>query len=120
MRVLLHIPVALSALLIAAHFLRTGELFLVALCIGLPLLLLFRQRSLVRIVQGGLVLSSMVWLHTLHGLVSMRVALGQPSFRLMLILGGVALFTLASAFVFESQTLRRVYGVRPLPLSERG
>ena len=105
---LLLLPVVLSALLQAAHFMRwVGPIGLVAL---VPLVLLgVRRKVSVRILQGLLLLGALEWVRTLVTLVEERAALGQPSARLAVILGSVALFTALSALTFFTPPLARRY-----------
>jgi hypothetical protein len=103
------LPVLLSYLLLAAHFYRAGQLVLVALSLGLPLLLFVRHRYVPALLAAGLVLGAAEWALTLMGIAEVRMALGLPWQRMAVILGGVALFTLLSALVFLSRALRARY-----------
>ncbi|MDT8435218.1 MAG: hypothetical protein RRA92_00555 [Gemmatimonadota bacterium] len=103
------LPVVLSAVLLAAHFSRAGSGWLVALSLAFPLLLLVRDGRAVRLVQGILVLGGLEWVRTAVRIAEGRVALGEPWLRMALILGGVALFTWASALVFRAPALRRIW-----------
>jgi len=101
------LPVVLSLLVTAAHFLRAGQMFLAVLCLLLPLLLLLARPWSARVLQAALVLGALEWMYTLGGLVALRMELGQPVARMALILGGVAVFTAASALVFQSAPMAR-------------
>jgi len=109
MTFLLFLPVILSALLLAAHFLRGGHLLPVAACLAVGLLLAARRRWVARLVQAGLLLGALEWVRTLVAIVIARRLAGSPWARLALILGGVALLTAASALVFRSAPMRRRY-----------
>ena len=63
-----------------------------------------------RVFEAALVLGALEWLRTLYLLAAMRIAWDQPWGRLAAILGGVALFTAASALVFRSAALKARYG----------
>jgi len=104
------IPVVLSLLVLAAHFLRDGSLPLTAVTLALLGLLAVRRRWSARIVQVVLVLGALEWIRTLVVLASYRADAGQPVLRMGIILGVVAAFTLFSAWMFQTATLRRVYG----------
>jgi len=104
------IPVWLSFLALAAHFLRHGNLLLVAGALGLILVSVVRRPWVPSAVQVALLLSSGVWIYTLFGLVGRFRAVGQPWERTAWILGGVAAFTLASGLVFRVPALRQRYG----------
>ena len=92
------IPTILSAVLLAAHFLRDGQIFVVVLCLLLPLLLIPRKLALLRLLQGLLVIGALEWLRTLWTMVQVRQAMDEPWTRLALILGVVVAFTLATAW----------------------
>jgi hypothetical protein len=100
-------PVIISLLLIAAHFFRTGSYALVIYSGFLLLILFVRNRISARIVQISLVLASFEWVRTTIGLITQREDAGESWTRLAIILGAVALFTLLSAFMFNSKALRK-------------
>ncbi len=102
MIVLKVIPLLLSSLLLAAHFLRADLTPLVLLALALPLFLLFKKQWATRLVQLCLILGAMEWLRTLSLFVAERRALEQPWTRLVLIMGAVALFTGLSALPLHS------------------
>lgn len=103
------LPVGISFLLIGAHFLRSNDLFFVGLsllCIGL----LFVKKPLIaRLIQVVLVLATVEWIYTTYLFASMRIESGLPYVRLVIILGAVACFTLASAGVFFLKTQKERY-----------
>lgn len=109
MDVLRLLPVFLSALLLGAHFLRTGLIVLVVPAVLFPVLLLFRRAWAARLVQATLVLAALEWVRTLVILVVGRRASGEPWYRLAVILGVVAAFTGVSALVFRCRSLREKY-----------
>ena len=91
------IPVLLSALVLAAHFYRMGNVGFVAFVLVLPLLLITRERWAVRVVQIGLLLAAAEWIRTAVTIAQIRAASGAPTTRMFVILGGVAAFTALSA-----------------------
>jgi hypothetical protein len=106
---LLLLPAALSLLVLGAHFLRAGNDALIAIvlvCLGL---LGVRRRWAAWVVQGALLIGAVEWIRTTVELVKWRTAAGQPATRLVVILGGVTLWTLVSAVLFRSARLRRWY-----------
>lgn len=105
------LPVLFSALLIAAHCLRSGHPILALLCLAAPLLLLIRRPAAVRLVQLALVLAALEWVRTAAVLAAWRSDTGLPWIRMAIILGAVAAFTLGSIFVFLSKTLRSRYNL---------
>ena len=110
-KVLCFVPIVLSLVVLGAHFLRDGNMPLVAVSMALLGLLFLREVWTARLIQVALVLGALEWLWTLHGLVEVRVALGQPFLRMVLILGIVAAITFASALLFQTQTMKRLYGL---------
>lgn len=103
------IPAVLSVLVLAAHFLRAGQLAVVVVLVAILPLLGLRRRWVPRLFQLVLGLGALEWLRTLLALRSMRLALGQPHARMAAILAAVALFALLSAALFELAPVRRWY-----------
>jgi hypothetical protein len=107
-------PAMLSTLVLGAHFYRAG---LVPLALGIaaiPLLFLVKHPLVIRVARIILVLGTGEWIRTVILLVVARQEAGQPWIRLAMILGGVAVFTLASALpLFLSRAVRRRYRLAP-------
>ena len=103
------LPVFISFLLLAAHFYRAGHLVLVLLSLLMIFMLALKRSWLPRLMQTALVLGGLEWLHTLYNIVELRIEYDLPWTRLAVILGGVALFTAASALVFQGRSLRNRY-----------
>ena len=110
MKVLFYGIVVLSLLVLGAHFLRYGNDIGVALSLAPIALLFVRKPWAARVVQIILVLGAIEWATTLVGLVQMRMAQGLPATRLAIILGTVIVVTAAAALLFETQTMKRIYG----------
>ena len=72
------IPMVLSALVLGAHFLRSGRLLLVALCLAVPFVLFVRRVWALRLVQLFLLLGTAEWVRTLIEMVRVRQAQGEP------------------------------------------
>jgi hypothetical protein len=101
MKWLATLPLAISALLMSAHFLRVGEIGLVVLSMAAPFILLSRHPLAVRVVQMLLIAAGAEWVHTAYGLASGRAAAGMPYGRMLIILGAVSAFTVSSIFPLE-------------------
>ena len=110
MIVLQLIPVVLSLLILGAHFLRAGNLVLVALVLALLGLLSVRRRWAARVIQAALMLGAVEWVRTAVELAAWRSQAGQPALRLVVILGTVALLTALSGLVFRLARVRSWYG----------
>ena len=113
------LPVMVSFVLMAAHFLRADNGALVAVCLALPLMLLVSRSWVARVVQLLLVLAGIEWLRTMVVLISRRQDAGEPWMRLALILVSVSLLTMASALVFRLAALRERYSLGPVVRQQR-
>lgn len=100
------LPVFISFLLLAAHFLRAGQVVVVAVLLALLLLLFLRKPWVPRVIQVVLLLGAVEWIVTLYSVAQLRIASGMPWTRMAIILGVVALFTALSSLVFRSEALK--------------
>ena len=112
MTALVYLPIVLSLLLLAAHFLRDGAVALVAGSLALGALLFVRRPWVARTVQIALVAGSLEWLRTLLVLALQRQQAGLPWLRMALIVGAVAALALFAAWLFQAERLGRIYGLR--------
>ena len=110
MTALIFVPVVLSLLAMTAHFLRFANEVGVISCIALLGLLFLRKPWVVRVIQVALAVGAFEWAHSLYYIVQERQALGVPFTRVVVILGTVIAVTIASALLFETKTLKRIYG----------
>jgi len=112
MTALAFFPIVFSLLLLGAHFFRVGAVPAVAAVVVLMVLLVIRKPWAARLVQAGLVFGLVEWLRTLIILTIERIHAGLPYQRMLIILGAVALTALISALLFQTRSLRRIYGLR--------
>lgn len=98
---------AMALLTLGAHFFRAGQMAGVFACVALLGLMVLRRRWAWGVLQGGLVLGALEWLWTASEFAQARMALGRPWARMALILGAVALLTLAAAALLRGARLRR-------------
>jgi hypothetical protein len=103
------IPIVLSLIVLAAHFLRSGGLLVALGVLGLLALLAIRRPWVARVLQVVLIVGAFEWVRTLVTLAMWRNEQGEPFLRMAVILGVVAAVTLASALLFETPRLRRFY-----------
>ncbi len=103
------VPVVISLIVLAAHFMRAGNIVMVLVALVLLVLLGVRRRWVAQLVQVALILGTVEWVITLIRLVAWRSDAGQPVLRLVFILGGVALLTALSGLVFRTARLRKWY-----------
>lgn len=106
-------PVVLSLVVLGAHFLRAGNISLLAAVVVLLALLAVRRPWAARTLQVALVIGALEWCRTLFSLALERIARGEPVVRLVIILGAMAMVTVMSSLLFETATLRRLYRLRP-------
>src|ERR1035437_2783590 len=88
-----------AALLLGAHFLRTGNLAMVALCVAAPLLFFHRMRWSLIVLQLLAYGAVGPWIAGAIQLAQLRQQGGQPWTIAAIILGSVALFTLLAALL---------------------
>lgn len=101
------LPVFVSFLLLAAHFLRAGQMVISVVLLSLLSLLFLRKTWIPRVIQLILLLGTLEWLRTLYSVAQLRIELDMPWMRMATILGVVALFTAFSCLVFRSEALRK-------------
>ena len=108
MKILRITLVVLSALALGAHFLRSGNLVVVLIVAATPLLLLFRSPWAVRSLQVILALGAIEWLRTCLALYRVRVAMGEPWLRMVLILVAVAATSALAGILLEKEIRNRL------------
>ena len=113
MVILQSIPIVLSILLTAAHFLRGGNVGFAALFLLALGLLLIPRRWAARALQGLLLFAALLWASTTIAIAGDRLATGKPLLRMVMILCAVTLFTAASALVFYFPAMRKRYRLKP-------
>ena len=106
---------ALALLLLAAHFMHAGLEPVAAVSILLIGLLFVPRPWAARTLQGVLVAGAIEWLLTAWNLAEARMAHGQPYLRMLLILGAVAVFTLAAAALFQLGAVQARFGLGRRP-----
>jgi hypothetical protein len=97
-----NLPLILSAVLIAAHFLRSYSFVPMILCIVSPFLLLIKKRWSLVFLQSLTVVSAMIWLAALYSIIQERMMMGRSWLASAIILGGVAIFALYSGWLLDA------------------
>jgi len=100
----------LSMLVLAAHFLRRGDLLscLVALFVA-GMLLVVRRRWVLRVTQVLLALAAIKWVLTTNELVRQRLAEGGEADRLAAILGAVIALNLLASLLLGTRAVTARY-----------
>jgi hypothetical protein len=99
----------IAALLLGAHFYRAGNFLLVALCLAAPLLFFHKRRRSLILLQVLAYGAAAIWVEAAIRLVAYRQQIGQPWTAAAIILGAVALFTLAAGLLLNSRVIAQHY-----------
>ncbi len=99
----------LAALLLGAHFLRSGSLGLVALCLAAPLLFFHQRRWTLWLLQVLSYCGVAIWVLAALRIVQERQSSGQSWTVAAIILAAVALFTLAAGLSLNSRAITDRY-----------
>lgn len=103
------LPAMLSFLLMAAHWLRAGNLVLVVVSLEMMGLLWVPRPAMRRVVQVLLSLAAVVWIATAWGVAQERMAEHEPWIRAAVILLVVAGFNVLAAGLLQLGPVRRRY-----------
>ena len=103
------IPVILSFLILGAHFSRDNMTLFMVISLAFPLLLFVKKVWVPKVFQITLILAVLEWLRSLYFYIQAYEQNGKSWTKLLIIIGGVALFTGLSALVFRSKKLRDRY-----------
>lgn len=95
------LPAVLSVIILAAHFFRMQNIPFMAATLALLPLLFSSKQWIQRAIQISLLLGSIEWVRTILMLVTERKVLGMPYLRMVIILGGVAIFTIWGALLLS-------------------
>jgi hypothetical protein len=100
------LPAILSLVVLGAHFLRLGNLVLVALLIACIGLLWVRRPWAAYSVQTILAMGIVVWILTGYGIALIRIQNGEPWIRMAVILGAVAIMALYAILGFRHPRIK--------------
>lgn len=96
----------LSLLVLAAHFLRRGQIMPCVAVLGVLVVMFALRRGWVRlVVQALLLLAVVLWTMTLFTMVQARQAVGEPAGRLAAILGAVIAVNAAAAALLGTRAV---------------
>lgn len=98
-------------ILLAAHFSRAGNDILAGIVLLIPLLFLIKHKWVILTLEVIAYLSAVVWLYGAYEYIQVRVANGSDWYRLLAIMGGVALYTAWTGFFLRSETIKKTYGL---------
>lgn len=100
----------LSLLTLAAHFLRSSNLFFVIVCVVLIGFFWVRAGWARRTLQIALAFGALEWLRVAMDIGEMRQLHGEPWVRMAVILGSVALVAGLAALALESRQMKVHFG----------
>ena len=103
------ILLALSAILLAAHFLRTFTIIPMLICLAAPFILLIKKRWSLLTIQALTVVGAGIWLGTLNGIIQQRLFEGRSWTVSGIILGVVAGYTLLTGWLLNSPIVKEKY-----------
>ncbi len=102
-------PLVIASLLLAAHFLRGGNIGLMLVSVLVPLLLLIKKRWSLILVQLSAYAAAGVWLSTAIHQVQERMISARPWSGAVIILSTVALFSLFAGLLLNSRKVKERY-----------
>ena len=100
---------ALAAILIAAHFLRTFKIIPMLICFGAPFILFIKKRWSLLTIQALTVAAAVIWLFTLYGIIQERLLEDRSWAASGIILGVVAGYTLLTGWLLNSPVVKEKY-----------
>jgi hypothetical protein len=103
------IPLIIASLLLAAHFLRGGNIGLMVVSVLVPLLLLIGKRWSLMVVQLSAYAAAVVWVYTAIHLVQERMISARPWSGAVIILSSVALFSVFAGLLLNSRKVKERY-----------
>jgi hypothetical protein len=99
----------LACILLSAHFLRSGNLGLMAICFFMPFLLLIKKRWSLITLQVSLYIGTWIWVRTAIIIIHERIMLGISWSKSVIIIGLVAFFTLLAGLLLNAPIMRERY-----------
>ena len=109
-----YIPLILTSVFMAAHFLRSGNFVLVVICLAVPFLAAVKKRWILRSLKVFTILSALVWLLTLSDIIDQRTLAGRPWMASAIILGAVALLALFSGWLLNTKPVKDQFPKQPV------
>jgi hypothetical protein len=103
------ILLALAAILLAAHFLRTFTIIPMLTCLAAPFILFVKKRWSLLAIQALTVVAAVIWLFTLNDIIQQRLFEGRSWTASAIILGVVAGYTLLTGWLLNSPVVKEKY-----------
>ncbi len=103
------IPLILAFIVLGAHFLRYGNLLMMAICLPIPFALFIKKRWALWGVQALTVVGALFWIKVAIDNLWVRLAAGVPWVRMVAILLAVSAFTLWAAWLLSRPAVAEKY-----------
>jgi hypothetical protein len=100
---------ALAAILLAAHFLRTFSIIPMLICLAAPFILFVKKRWSLLAIQVLTVVAAVIWLFTLNDIIQQRLFEGRSWTASGIILGVVTAYTLLTGWLLNSPVVKEKY-----------
>ena len=110
MIVLRLLPVIFADLILAAHYSRAGHDWLAIIILLLPLTFFIRKAFILRAWQLIMVFSILIWIQVIVDIVMIRMDMGAPWTRLVIILGLVVLLSGFCVWWLENKKIKTFFG----------
>ena len=101
--------IIISSLMLGAHFMRDSNPLLTLVYFVAPFFLLIKRRWSLIALQALAYIGGGVWISTIIVIAQRRIAFGEPWSRMAYILGAIALFTILSGLLLNSQKVKEKY-----------
>ncbi len=103
------LPAIISYILLAAHFFRAGDPWLMGVFLLFPFILFIKKEWPVHVSFFVLLFSSIIWIRTTAIIIMIRVSQDLPWTRMALIMSALTALTIFSAFLLRSTLKNNKY-----------
>jgi len=97
-----YIPAIISFIIIGAHFLRSGDMWLMSVSLLFPFTFLIKKRWPIIVSSIALSIGSLMWLITAMHYILQRIEVGEPYLRLTFIFAGIIALTIFSSLLLKA------------------
>ena len=101
--------VSFSFLMLAAHFSRGDNTYLMVLSLLIPFLFFIKKRMVLILIQVLCYLGSIAWLYSMYDYIQQRIADDIAWGNLAVIISVIALFTAFTGFLLNSTIMKERY-----------
>ncbi len=109
MRILIYITTIISSFLLGAHFFRGGSYGLFLIAITISFMFFIKKRWSLLIISTTHIFAIFEWIKTAFHICKIYSAIGIPSTRAVVIILGVAIFSLTSFLFLQTKLIKDLY-----------